>query len=58
MNREEDTNEFQKEINKTIATKEIHKIKNGIDRMVIHYKDGSMIILHDGGEIERVKANE
>ena len=58
MNREEDTNDFQKAINKTIATKEIHKASHGIDRMVIHYKDGSMIILHDGGEIERVKPDE
>lgn len=57
MNRDIDTTDFQKAINKTLANKEATS-ENGIDKMIIVYKDGSMIILHDGGEIERVKSNE
>tara|TARA_A100000172_G_C2982881_1_gene90032 strand:- start:154 stop:456 length:303 start_codon:yes stop_codon:yes gene_type:complete len=43
MNREIDTNDFQKEINQVVG----HVAKK-ITKMVIHYNDESTIILEDG----------
>ena len=47
MNREIDTNDFQKALNRVIP-----KSEKKITKMVVHYSDGSTIIL-EGGKVGR-----
>ena len=47
MNREIDTSEFQRALNQAIP-----KTKKTITKMVVHYSDGSTIIL-EGGRVGR-----
>ena len=43
-----DTSEFQRKINQVVGT-----LTKRISKMVIHYTDGSTIILEDGGRVGR-----
>lgn len=54
MNRDIDTSDFQKEINKTIGKKDniTLKDKRHIVKMVVHYSDGATITL-EGGKVGR-----